>query len=507
MKYILGVDLGTTAIKVGLFDQNARKVCTATQEYTLITETTFAVEQEVSVYWDSFKMALSDVLKGSGVDSGEIAALSISAQGETIVFLDESGKPLHNAIVWMDNRAQDEAKYLEAKFDADEIFQITGQTDVIPLSPACKILWFKRNYPDRFNRVYKFLLIEDYFFFRLGGKFHGEGSLWCSSHLWNINTKKFWQPMLDALGVSQAQLPQIVESGTPLGKILPHAAREIGLSDHTELVMGGLDQACGAIGVGNVHPGVFSESTGAAMVVCTMSEKPVFDPNRKLSCFYSAIPGMYMIHGFSSGGIALKWLRDSLCGEELAAASSGRPEKNAYRLMDEKAKDIPAGSDGLVVLPHFQGAGPPDSDQYAKCVIYGLGLMHTKAHIIRSYLEAVAMSLCRIVEAVEEMGVEVNEIRSLSGGAKSDLWCQIKADALDKPVLTMQNTDDAACLGAAFLAGMGIGLWPSIESAAQKTIKENKRFMPNGANREAYRELLNKYKMLTSSLKSITAKM
>lgn len=181
------------------------------------------------------------------------------------------------------------------------------------------------------------------------------------------------------------------------------------------------------------------------MVVCTLTERPAIDPHRRLSCFYTAIPGMYMIHGFSSGGIALKWLRDVLCAEESAVGRLlGR---SAYALMDMEAAAIPPGSEGLTVLPHFQGAGPPDTDIAAKCLIYGLGLNHTKAHIIRAYLEAVAASLCRIVEAVEEMGIPVTEIRSLSGGAQSPLWCQIKADMLGRPLLTMQNTEDAACPG------------------------------------------------------------
>ena len=504
MKYLLGIDLGTTAIKIGLFDENARKVCTSTQEYLLITEKGFKVEQAVSVYWDSFKAGLAEVIQVSGVDREDITALSVAAQGETLVFIDKTGRPLHNAIVWMDNRAQDEAKILETAFDADEIFGITGQTDVIPLSPACKILWFKRHYPERFEKVYKFLLIEDYFFYRLCGKFYGEGSLWCSTHMWNINTKKYWRPMLDVLGVKEEQLPQIIESGTPVGKMQKETAKELGLSENTKLIMGGLDQSCGAIGAGNVRPGIFSESTGAAMVVCTMTDKPVFDKNRKLSCFYTAIPNMYMIHGFSSGGIAIKWLRDCLCGEEMAEA--GQKGKNAYQLMDEEAKRIAAGSDGLVVLPHFQGAGPPDTDPNAKSVIYGLGLQHTKAHIIRGYLEAVAMSLCRIVEAVEEMGIRVDEIRSLSGGAKSSLWCQIKADALGKPVVTMKNTDDAACLGAALIAGVGIGLWPSIGAAVLQTVKKNKRFIPDKIKQKDYAALLEKYKLFTASLKSVTTR-
>lgn len=501
-RYVLGVDLGTTAIKVGLFDEKGQKVRTATQEYQLLTPQALWVEQTPQTYWDSFKAALANVLDHCNVDRNKIEALSVSAQGETLVFLDKRGEPLYNFIVWMDNRAQEESEMLMEAFDQKTLHKATGQTCMVPLSPAPKTLWFKRNYPERFEKIDKILLIEDYFFWRMGGGFYGEGSLWCTSFMWDINTHGWWRPMVDYLGLSIDQLPELVESGTPIGTILPHIAKELGLPETLKLVMGGLDQACGAIGVGNVAPGIFSESTGAALVVCTMTDHIIFDETGELSCFYSAIPGQYMIHAYGSGGIAYKWLRDALCSEESAIEVRGGP--SAYQLMDEQAKKAPAGSEGLVVLPHFQGAGPPDTNQYAKCMMYGLGLQHTKAHVIRSFMEGVAMTVCRMVGASEElMGEPVKEIRSLSGGAKSELWCQIKADALGKPVVTMKNTQDAACLGAALIAGVAAGIWPSVAEAALEIVRLDKTFQPKAENKPAYEDLMKKYLLLTGALNEL----
>jgi xylulokinase len=176
--------------------------------------------------------------------------------------------------------------------------------------------------------------------------------------------------------------------------------------------------------------------------------------------------------------------------------------------MDKQAAEIPAGSDGLVVLPFFGGAGAPTTDQYAKCVIYGLGLQHKKAHIIRSFMEAIAMNICHMVEYCESVTDKpVEEIRSLGGGAKGPLWCQIKADALGRPVVTMKNTQDSACLGAAMIAGVGVKLWPSVSEIASKVIEIEKVYMPNKANRAAYDELLEKYKLLINSTKGITQKL
>jgi xylulokinase len=368
MKYLLGIDLGTTAIKVAVFDQAGEKLGDSTQEYKLITPSPLIVEQEVGVYWSAFKAGLAESLKEAGISGEEIAALSISAQGETLILTDKNGEPLRNAIVWMDNRAQEESLLLEKQFTNAVIHKTTGQVSMLAMWPAAKILWLKVNEPNIYERADKFLLIEDYFFYRMSGKFYGEGSLWCSTIMWDINEKRYWPEMLAGLGVREDQLPQIVESGTALGRILPEVALELGLSKDVELVMGALDQACGAIGVGNVRKGIFSESTGAALAVCAVTDHPVFDPNAEMPCFYFGIPNMYMIHAFSTGGIVFKWLRDNFCSEEEALAS--RSGIDAYAFMDMEAKTIPAGSDGLVILPHFQGAGPPDSDQNSKGVIY-----------------------------------------------------------------------------------------------------------------------------------------
>ena len=501
MRYVIGLDLGTTAVKVGLFDENGRTAAVSTQEYKLITPSALIVEQDPEVYWASFKQGLAQILGDSGVNIRDITALAMSAQSETLVFADDRGAPLRNAIVWMDNRAQSESDALEEHFSNARIQAVTGQPQMLAAWPAAKILWVRQNEPEVFARVGKFLLLEDYFVYRMTGRCLGEGSLWSSSVLWDITRKCYWQEMLDCLGIGEDQLPEIVESTAPAGPLLPGIAKELGLDAGTLVVMGGQDQACGAIGVGNVRAGTFSESTGAALASCIMVDRPVMDPNGQMPLFYSCVPGMYMISAFSSGGIAYKWLRDTLCAEESSVA--GRSAQSAYAVMDGEACTIPAGSDGLIVLPHFMGAGAPDSDQYAKCMVYGLCLSHTKAHLIRGFMEGIAVVLTRMIEALEQMDIAVDEIRSLSGGAKSPLWCQIKADVSGKPVCTMKNTDDAACLGAAILAGVGAGLWADVQTAAQSFAEKKKTYAPNPDNRQVYDGLLGGYKLLMQTNKAI----
>lgn len=505
-KYVIGVDLGTTAFKAGLFDEAGMAVCTHTQEHSLITPAPLTVEQSAENYREAFKICVRTLMKETNIGKENVVSLSLSAQGETMAFFDSSMEPLSNFIVWMDTRPQEEAEILNAGIAADEMLRVTGQGPVISLYPACKILWMKRNHPEIFRKTAKIALLEDYIFYLLTGKLCGEGSLWCTSYLWDINTEKWWGEMLGLLEVREDQLPEIVPTGTNLGKILPSMAEELGLSENLELVMGGLDQLCGALGVGNAVPGIFSENTGALVAVCTMSEKIVLDPSGELPCFFGAVPGQYLLHAGAKGGIIYRWLRDVLCTEELAIQGRGGPD--AYRLMDAQASRIPAGSEGLVVLPYFGGAGAPETDQYAKGMIYGLGLQHRKPHLIRAFMEAVAVNIFRMVQYCEKMtGKEITEIRSLGGGANSPLWCQIKADVIGKPVVTMKNVQDAACLGAAMIAGVGAGLWPSVPEIASRIAEIDHVYRPNPKNRAAYDELNEKYGQLVDCIKGRTAKL
>ena len=501
--YLLGVDLGTTAIKAALVTTEGEVVCSDTQEYTSITPCENAVEQRVDVYWNAFRTALRDLLGRTGVSPCAIVALSLSVQGETLVFLDKDMQPVHNAIVWLDTRPQLEADQINGWFSPQELLQVTGQGPITSLYPAAKILWMSRTHPEEFERVARVLLLEDYFFLRLGGVCCGEGSLWCTSYMWDINTGDWWQPMLNRLGIRREQLPQILPTGTCLGKIRAGVAQELGLDPNTLLVMGALDQACSAIGAGSVAPGIFTESTGAALVVSTLSDHIVLVPGGELPCFYGALPGSFMLHAGGKGGIAYRWLRDTLCQEEVRQAAQAHC--SAYTLMDQEAMGVPPGSSGLTVLPFFGGAGAPDTDPYAKCMIYGLGLQHTKSHLIRGFMESIAVNIFRMVDYAEKAtGLPVTQIRTTGGGSKSPLWSQIKADVLGRPVITMQHTEDAACLGAAMIAGVGAGLWSSVPEIAPRWIRPDQTFEPDPATREAYDELVGRYDRLLDCIKGKT---
>lgn len=497
-EYILGIDIGTTATKVALFDLKGTTIASMTKEYQLITPNVLEVELDIETLWESFKEGVKGVLSKSNVNPEHIEALGVSAQGETLVPIDKNGKPLRRAIVWLDSRAQEEAKILDKKFDNGKSYKITGQVKFVPTWPASKILWIKRHEPDVFKKAYKYLLVEDYFIWKMTGDFVSEGSLLCSTCYWNIVTKKWWDEMLDFLEIMPGQLPEIREPGEKVGNILPQVAQELGLSDETIVSTGALDQACGAIGTGNIKPGIFTENIGAAVAICATLEKPIFDKKRRIAIHYHAIPDTYMAHAFATGGMALRWFRDSFCQTEVNVANL--LNISPYNLIDKEVSQIPAGSEGVIMLPHLQGAMAPEVNPKAKGVYFGFTLKHKKPHFARSVMEAIACIIRRNIDVLEDMGIKVNEIRALGGGARSNIWNQIIADLTKRPVITTSHDEDAACLGAAILAGKAARLFREIEDAIKNMVAIKEKFQPNRKNFDVYDELYMKYIKLYESL-------
>ncbi len=497
MDVILSVDLGTTAIKTCLVDATGQLLAGASREYRLDTPGPDAVELDAETYWAAFRDGVAELLSRTSVDPREIRALGISAQGETLILADAAGRAIRPAIVWLDNRALAEADEMAAEFGNDAAYRVTGQVSFVPTWPASKLLWLRRHEPVTFDRAAWFLLIEDWFIARLTGRFVCEGSLVTSTMYWDLTTRRWWPEMLEYLGIAEDRLPEIRESGEPVGPILPAVARELGLDPDTIVCTGALDQAAGAIGVGNIREGVFSENTGAALAICATVPAPVFDPGGQMPCHYHGIPGMYMEHTFTSGGMVLRWYRDTFCEPEVEAARlQGR---DAYDVLGELAAGVPPGSEGVITLPHLQGAMAPEANPRARGVFYGFTLHHTKAHFARSIMEAIAFIVRRNVDVLAGLGIPVDEVRALGGGARSRTWCRIKADVLGIPVVTTE-IEEAASLGAAILAGVAVGAFPSLEVAIDRMVAVKERFEPDPANRETYDAAYATYRDLYDSL-------
>ena len=499
--YLLGIDAGTTAMKAVLFDQEGHSLGQASQEYQLHTPAPDRVELEPERYWAACCNCTQSLLAKTNVDPQAIAALAISSQGETLVIVDEAGEPLYAAIVWLDNRSQAEANEISAHFGVETAFQVTGQPEITPTWPATKILWLRRHQPHISKRVHKFLLLEDYLLFRLTGRSVADPCLLSSSLLFDIRRKTWWAEMLDFLGITPEQLPQVQESGRVVGRLTAEASHETGLWAGTVAATGGMDQALAALGAGNTRPGLITENTGGALAIVATLDEPIIDPQGGIPCHYHALPDTYYLLPWGqTAGMALRWFRDVFGAEEQREAA--RTGADAYDLLTAGAAEVPPGAEGLMALPHLMGAACPEFNPAARGVWFGVGLHHTKAHFVRAIMESVAYMLRRNVETLEALGIAVKEIRALGGGARSPLWNQIKADVLGVPVVTL-TTEEQACLGAALLAGTAVGLYPSPEDAAGKLVTLTDRYEPNSTVKPIYDHGYELYVRLYNSLEQL----
>ena len=498
MQLLLGLDAGTTALKVALFDAAGQLLGVSTQEYALETPQVNYVEVDAEIYWSAFKNGLSEILREYEVRADDEIALAISAQGETLICIDKEGKPLRKAIVWMDNRAVDEAAAMEKEFGNELGYRVTGQVSFEPCWPAPKILWIKNHEPEVFEKTDRFLLLEDYLIYRMTGRFYTEGSLVCSSMYWDITKKCYWKEMLDFIGIKEYQLAEVAESAVVVDEMFAEVREELGLPCRVTVTTGALDQVAGAIGAGNIREGMFSETIGAALAICAPVSRPVYDPNRKMPLHYFALPDTYMIHTFTTGGMTLRWFRDKFCAQEMAVEAGGGGD--AYDLISREVEKVAPGCDGLVMLPHLSGSLAPDVNAKAKGVWFGFSLNHTKAHFARAIMESLAFILRRNLSALADMGITVKEVRSLGGGSKSAVWNQIKADVNDISLVTVKSKE-AACLGAAILAGTATGVFSCVEDAVENMIRVKDRYTADPEKKAVYDR---NYEMYCKLFKDLT---
>jgi sugar (pentulose or hexulose) kinase len=501
MSLLIGLDVGTTAVKAGLFDASGEPLGAVSEEYRLLHPGPDRAELDPEVYWTASQTAVGRVLQSSGADPLAVAALAVSSQGETTIAVDAHGHPLAPALVWLDNRAVDEAKAIAGRFDEATVYAATGVPSVIPTWPACKILWWRRHEPAVFSAARRFLLVEDLLLHRLTGRFVTEGSVACTSLLFDIVERRWWEPMLDAVGIGPERLPELVPPGAVVGTLTAAAAAALGLPERTLVVAGGMDQCAGAVGAGNVGLGMVSESSGGALTLQASVAAHGADATGKTPVYVHAAPDRYLYCPVCpTGGMALTWFRDQFGAGEIARAE--REGLSAYELLTSLAAPIAPGADGLTMLPHLMGAFSPEYEPGARGAFYGFTLHHEKGHFVRAVLEAVAFMLRRNLELLAGLGKPPREVRSHGGGARSPLWNQIKADTCGLPVLTLRG-EDAAVRGDAMLAGVAAGIYADLGEAITAMVSIGERYTPDPAAQRAYEGAYRRYIQLFEALRPL----
>jgi len=502
VRYSLGIDVGTTAVKAALISENKDVVVSEPYEYELIIPRRNFVELDVEKYWQATKAVINEILEKSKVKSEDIVAVSISSQGETFVPLDEHNVPLRRAIVWLDNRSKEEAEEIKKEFGIQQVYKITGQPEIVPTWPATKILWLKKNEPEVFRKVKKYLLIEDYLIQKLTGKFVTDYSVLTSTLLFDIQKKVWWKQMLEFLEIGPDQLPEPKPSARPVGKVSKKASGETGLSQNTIVSTGAFDHAASAVGTGNTQPGVVTEYTGSVLAVYVTTDKPTYYLPGKVPCHCHAVRDKYLLLLWcQTAGSVLRWFRDNFCQVEKEMGS--KLNLDPYDLMGLSAEKIPPGSEGLIILPHLLGAASPEFNPQAKGNIFGIGMHHSKAHFIRAIMESVAYMLRKNLEVLEEIKIKVKEIHSIGGGARSKLWSQIKSDVIKKPI-RIGKMQEASAIGAAILAGVGGGVFKTVQEGSRLIAgSEEEETTPVPGNAKIYGASYRKYLQLYRSLENM----
>jgi len=463
LKRYLGIDIGTTSLKAAVFDAEGNRLGLRAVDYTLDTDPdTGFIEFNADEYINICRRVIDELTE----ECGSIDAISVDTQGETLIVTDENGKPLRPAIVWLDNRATEEAEQIKAHFGCKKVYEVTGQPEITAGWPASKLLWIKKNEPDVWSATKKIFMLEDWVLYSLCGNFVTEPTIQSSTIYYDITKGEWWGEMLDFIGLDADKLPKIEAS-----------AKDVGSYGAARVVTGALDQIAGTIGAGVTDKSKISEMTGTIMAICVMSDTiPPYNPDSIIPCHVHAIDGKYcLILWSSTAGMALKWFKNTFA------------ENYSFAELDKIAEQVSAGCDGLTMLPYFCGSTMPKYNPDATATFSGINLSHTRAHFARSIMEAVAFTLKQNLEYVGDD--EVKEIRITGGGASSKLWSQIKSDVTGKTLRTVSESE-TACLGTAILAAVGVGEYESVSAAADAIVKGKAEYNPSGAS---YTEAYEKY--------------
>lgn len=497
-RYLLGIDIGTSACKITVFDENGQVMANESGAYPVYYPQSGWAEQNPQEWWEAVCLTIRKVLDRGNISSKEIEGVGVDGQSWSSVFIDREGSVLSNTPIWMDTRAEDLCNRLKVQMGEERIFKLCGN----PLEPCYttpKILWYRKNNPELFKQVDKVLQSNSFIVMKLTGQISQDLSQGYGLHCFDMHKGQWDDEMCRLLGIEKDILPDIYPCHQVAGKVSRQAAAACGLTEGTPVVAGGLDAACGTLGAGVIHSGETQEQGGQAggMSICTDS----YQTDRRLILSFHVVPGMWLLQGGTTGGGGvMRWLEQEFGDYERVQEDS--IGKSSLEQFNDLAVKVPAGSGGMVFLPYMAGERSPVWDSKAKGMYYGLDFTKTKGHFIRSAMEGVAFSLKHNLDVAYEAGAAVKELFAVGGSANSVLWTQIKADVTGKPIF-VPASDTATTLGAAILAGVGTGFYKDFDEAVKKTVRITRSHVPDRENHGVYEKNYEVYRGLYERLREL----
>lgn len=498
MKYLIGVDVGTSATKTVLFDEDGAVAASASREYPLYQPENGWAEQRPEDWRDAVLATLKEVTEQSGVPAGDIKGIGISGQMHGLVMLDGKGEVIRPSIIWCDQRTGREVEDMLEIMPRERWIEITANPPLTGWT-AAKILWVRKHEPENYSRCRHILLPKDYIRYVLTGEFATEVSDASGMQLLDVPGRCWSKEVLKALDIDESMLGKVYESCQVTGTLLEQVAGQTGLTVDVKVVGGAGDNAAAAVGTGIVKDGTAFTTIGTSGVVFAHTSKVSIDPKGRVHTCCCAVPGAWHIMGVTQGaGLSLKWFKDQFCQDYVAQAQAGGCD--VYDLINKDVAEIGPGSSRLVYLPYLMGERTPHLDPDCRGVFFGLSAIHTRKHLLRAVMEGVSYSLCDCNEILKEMGVEVTQMMACGGGGKSPVWRQMLAELYNCTVKTVEM-DEGPALGAAILAGVGCGIYPDVETACSRIIREKSSTEPVKEEAEVYAGYHRIYQNLYRSLK------
>ncbi|WP_138755285.1 xylulokinase [Paenibacillus sinopodophylli] len=489
MSYVIGIDLGTSAVKVLLVDKNGTVAGEASRSYPLFHEHTGWSEQRADDWVDGTVEALRELTSAAGIHAAAIEGISFSGQMHGLVLLDSEGNPIRNAILWNDTRTTRQCREIESKL-GDKLLSVT-RNPALEGFTLPKILWVRENEPEAFANAELFLLPKDYLRYRLTGELHMDYSDAAGTLLLDVAGKVWSSDVLETFELPISFCPPLVESHGLVGTLLPQFAASSGLPESTKVFAGGADNACGAIGSGILSEGLTLCSIGTSGVILSYENDKSKDFEGKVHFFNHGKEDSFYVMGVTlAAGYSLSWFKKTFA-----------PNESFDQLLDGVG-DILPGAGGLLFTPYLVGERTPHPDSIIRASFIGVDGSHERIHFARAVMEGITFSLNESVDMFRKAGKKVDTIISIGGGAQNPVWLQMQADIFNAKVVALEN-EQGPGLGAAMLAAYGAGWFDSLEACADKFVKHANAYTPNAEAVESYAGLFNIYQQVYAQTKAL----
>lgn len=498
MKHLIGIDVGTSGIKTIIINERGAVLTRAFRDHPLYTPHPNWAEQDPEDWWRGAVDTLREVVSTSDIDPASIAGIGLSGQMHSSVLLDENNRVLRPSILWCDTRTTDQCRWITQTVGEDNLVRWVSNPALEGFT-APKLIWVREFEPDVYMRIRRVLLPKDYIRYRMTGVFAMEVSDAAGTLLFDVRNRRWSHELMQAIGLPGEVMPPVYESTDICGTVTKELADETGLLPGTPVVGGGADNTCGAVGTGIVKPGRVLASIGTSGVIFAHTDDVFVDPGLRVHTFCHSVPHRWYLMGVMlfAGG-SFRWVRDTF--GELEASVARLIDSDPYELLTAEADQAPVGSEGLIFLPYLMGERTPHKDANAKGAFVGLTGRHTKQHIVRAVLEGITFAMRDSIEIMRELGLTITQVRTTGGGARSAVWRQIQADVFGAEVATI-NAAEGPAFGAALLAGVGTGVYPDVETAADDIVRVVSKTEPDTRMTERYEEYYQVFRSLYPALK------